>query len=224
MIRIPGESSDYRKARNRLLTAELKLREQVEKVAKLRRALPPGGEIPEDYPFVSGGAKERVVRLSELFRPGHRTLVVYNFMYGPKMKSPCTMCTAFLDSLEGNAAHIEERVSLAVVAASDAKRIGRFARSRGWSRLRLFSSKGTSFQPDYHGQTSDGYPLPMLHVFVRSRGGPRHFWSTEMFHVPNATGRDQRHIDQLWPLWNVFDLTPEGRGDDWYPALKYKKR
>ena len=34
-------------------------------------------------------------------------------------------------------------------------------------------------------------------------------------------GHEPCHIDMMWPLWNALDLTPEGRGEDWYPALKY---
>jgi predicted dithiol-disulfide oxidoreductase (DUF899 family) len=30
-----------------------------------------------------------------------------------------------------------------------------------------------------------------------------------------------RHVDTIWPLWNVFDLLPQGRGSDWYPANNY---
>ena len=35
---------------------------------------------------------------------------------------------------------------------------------------------------------------------------------------------DARHVDMLWPVWNLFDLTPEGRGTDWYPKLRYDPR
>jgi len=32
---------------------------------------------------------------------------------------------------------------------------------------------------------------------------------------------DPRHVDPIWPLWNLFDFTPEGRGTNWYPKLSY---
>jgi predicted dithiol-disulfide oxidoreductase (DUF899 family) len=39
--------------------------------------------------------------------------------------------------------------------------------------------------------------------------------------VKGEAGQDPRHVDMLWPLWNLLDLTPEGRGKDWYPKLAY---
>jgi len=30
-----------------------------------------------------------------------------------------------------------------------------------------------------------------------------------------------RHVDFMWPLWNILDRTPEGRGSDWGPRLEY---
>ena len=44
----PGESSDYRAARDKLLQAERDLRTRIEEVAALRRKLPVGGEVPQD--------------------------------------------------------------------------------------------------------------------------------------------------------------------------------
>jgi len=26
----------------------------------------------------------------------------------------------------------------------------------------------------------------------------------------------------MWPLWNLFDVTPEGRGEGWYPKFRYE--
>jgi len=34
-------------------------------------------------------------------------------------------------------------------------------------------------------------------------------------------GQDGRHVDLVWPLWNLFDYTSEGRGTDWNPKLAY---
>ena len=69
------------------------------RVAAQRRALPPGGEIPEDYVFEAAcaGAKPKHVRLSDLFAPGKDTLAIYSFMFGPERERPCPGCTHFLD-------------------------------------------------------------------------------------------------------------------------------
>ena len=224
--RFPGETTGYRNSRNRLLRAEMELRSQVESVAALRRRLPRGGVVPEDYVFEESGQTggARKIKLSRLFAPGKNTLIVYSFMYGPDMDQPCPMCTSFLDSLDGNAQHVSQRVNLAVVARSPLPRILRFGRERGWRRLRLLSSAGNSYNRDYHGEGPDGSQWPILNVFVKERGKIRHFYATELLFSPAEHGQNQRHVDLLWPLWNLLDLTPEGRGKSWYPALRYESR
>jgi predicted dithiol-disulfide oxidoreductase (DUF899 family) len=216
--RFPDESADYREARTELLQAEIELRRQVERVAAMRRRLPPGGEVPQDYVFEG---EEGPVRLSELFGP-HETLVAYSYMYGPKMERPCPMCTAMLDGLEGQAVHIGQRASLVVIARSPYPRIRAFADERGWRRLRLLSSADNSYHRDYHGETDDGSQLPILNVFSRRGGRIRHTWASEMMFTPPDPGENQRHIDMIWPVWNVLDLTPEGRGEKTYTKLEYE--
>jgi predicted dithiol-disulfide oxidoreductase (DUF899 family) len=226
-IRFPGETAAYRTARDELLKAELALRAQVERVAEQRRHLPLGAVVPEDYLFEEGGADlddattVRPVRLSELFEPGKDTLVVYSFMFGPTMKQACPMCTSFLDGLEGNAQHLKQRVSFAVVAKSPIARIREFARSRGWRRMRLVSSSGNTFNRDYHGESPDGSQDSIIHIFVKRDDGVHHFYSCEAQFAPHAPGENTRHVDLMWPLWNVLDLTPGGRGADFYPKLSY---
>lgn len=215
--RFPGESTRYRTARNRLLMAEADLRRHVERVARMRRKLPLGGPVPEDYVFDEGSN----VRLSELFRDGLDTLLIYSYMFSPQMKQPCPMCTSFLDSVEGAAVHLSQRANLAVVAKSPISRIRQLAESRGWRRIRLLSSANNNYNRDYHGETPDGGQLPMLNVFVRRKGKIHHFYATELQFMPPDKGQNQRHIDMMWPLWNLLDLTPEGRGEGWFPSLTY---
>jgi predicted dithiol-disulfide oxidoreductase (DUF899 family) len=217
--RFPGESSAYRRSRNKLLDAEVKLRRQVEQVAALRRKLPLGGEIPQDYAFDEEGS--RTVRLSQLFQPAKDSLILYSFMYGPSMKHACPMCTSFLDSLDGAAHHVMQRVNLAVVAKSPIERIRKFARSRGWRNLRLLSSFRNTYNRDYHGEAPDGSQMPSLNVFVRRNGKIQHFCNSELLFAKTGKGQDPRHNDMAWPLWNLLDFTPEGRGTDWYPKLDY---
>jgi predicted dithiol-disulfide oxidoreductase (DUF899 family) len=215
--RFPNEKTPYRKARNSLLKAERDLRRQVAKVAAQRRKLPLGGEVPEDYVFQG---EHGPVRLSQLFEKGD-TLIAYSFMFGPKMEKPCPMCTSFLDGVNGNARHVMQRTNLAVIAKSPIERILEFARSRGWSSLRLLSSAGNSYNRDYHGESPEGEQLPLLNVFVKNKGKIRHYYATELMFGPAEKGQDPRHIDMAWPLWNLLDFTPEGRGKDWYPKLSY---
>ena len=214
-MKFPNESKSYRAARNKLLGAEKALRRKVEAVAALRRTLPRGGVVPEDYVFDDANGK---IRLSELFAD-HDTLIAYSFMYGPKMAKACPMCSSMLDGLKGNAPHIAQRASLVVIAKSPIERIREFARQRGWTNLRLLSSAGNDYNRDYFGENAEGGQLPMLNVFVRKGGNVRHCYGTELLFAKADPGQNNRHVDMLWPLWNAFDLTPEGRGKDWYPKL-----
>jgi predicted dithiol-disulfide oxidoreductase (DUF899 family) len=240
-IAFPGESSEYRAARNRLLEQEVELRRAMEGVAAARRRLPPGGAVPHDYAFrgqgADGGAAE--VRLSELFEPGKDSLVIYSMMFPrasdddrrgpdrgqtaslPLTQGPCPSCTAFLDQLDGAAGHASQRINLAVAAKAPIQRIRTFAAERGWRHLRLLSSAGSTYNSDYLAETPDGQQQPMLNVFHRDRDTIRHFWGSELFYAPADQGQDPRHVGTLEPLWNLFDLTPEGRGTDWDEQLSY---
>ena len=226
-VRFPGESEEYRRKRNELLNAELDLRRQIEAVAAMRRQLPLGGPAPDDYVFKEGShdledrQTENSRTLSKLFEPGKNSVVLYSFMYGPDKAKPCPMCTSILDGLNGSAPHIRQRTSFVVVAKSPLQRIRDFARERGWKNLRLLSSAENSYNRDYHGENADGNQMPALNVFVRQDGKIHHCYHTELLWAPPEPGQDARHVDSIWPLWNLLDFTREGRGTDWYPRLSY---
>jgi predicted dithiol-disulfide oxidoreductase (DUF899 family) len=231
-IRFPGESEEYRRERNQLLAAEIELRRAIEGVAAQRRALPPGGPVPDDHRFEEAGAGGGEVRFSELFAPGKDTLVIYSFMFPrwsgdtrpgpaegetarlPLAETPCPSCTSILDSLDGAALHLAHPLNLVAVAKSAPDRIGTFARERGWRHLRLLSSRNNSYNRDYHAETPEGEQVPILNVFVRDRDGIRHTWATELMFAPRDAGEDPRHVDSIWPIWSVLDMTPQGRGTE----------
>ncbi len=214
--RFPGESAEYRVARNELLEAERQLRRQIEAVAAQRRDLPAGGKLMEDYVF-AGVAGD--IRFTELFAPGKDSLIVYNMMFAAGA-DPCPMCTALVDGLNGNAVHVEQRVNLAIVAAAPIEQLTAYADERGWNNLRLLSSHNNSYNRDFHAETADGQ-WPMLNVFSRSGDQIIHNWGSELLFVDADPGQNQRHVDLIWPLWNLLDLTPEGRGDNWFPSRRY---
>ena len=240
-ITFPNESPEYRAARDRLLEQEIELRRAMEAVAAARRALPAGGPIPEDYVFQGAGADgaPKDVRLSELFAPGKDSLIIYSFMFprdpgddrpGPETGStaelplaegPCPSCTALLDQLDGTVEHATQHVNFAVVAKAPLPRVLAFAAERGWRRLRLLSSAGTTYNRDYHAETSAGHQRPMMNVFHRDGDTIRHFWGTELLYAPTEPGQDPRHVGTLEPLWNLFDLTREGR-PSWDEQLVYR--
>ena len=219
-VRFPNESGEYRAARNALLEAEMALRRQTEAVAALRRDLPPGGQIPQDYVFQEGD-DAHPTRLSELF--GDKSvLLLYSYMYGPAMARPCPSCTSILDSLDGAAPHIGQRAAIAAVARSPIARFLEVARSRGWSRLRLLSSAGNRYHPDYRSEDEKGAQRPILNVFVRNAAGEiRHSYATELAFAPSEPGQHPRHVDAIWPLWGALDFSPEGRGANTHPKLSY---
>jgi predicted dithiol-disulfide oxidoreductase (DUF899 family) len=239
-VTFPGESAEYRAARERLLAQEIDLRRAMEAVATARRELPPGGVVPEDYVFQGLGADgaPRDVKLSELFEPGRDSLVIYSFMFprdpgdkrpGPSTgetallpleEGPCPSCVALLDQLDGAAEHVAQHVNFVVVAKSPLPRIVTFAKERGWGRLRLLSSAGNTYNSDYLAETAEGAQRPMLNVFHRDGEGIRHFWGSELLYAPTDPGQDPRHVGTLEPLWNLFDFTPEGR-PDWDEQLSY---
>jgi predicted dithiol-disulfide oxidoreductase (DUF899 family) len=240
-IALPGESREYRAARDRLLEREIELRREMEAVAALRRDLPPGGRVPTDYVFQGEGAdgEPADVRMSELFEPGKDSLVIYSFMFPrdpgddtpgppegdtarlPLAEGPCPSCTALLDQLDGAAEHADQHLNLVVVAKAPLPRVLTFARERGWRRLRLLSSAANTYNADYLAQTPDGAQRPMLTVFRRDGDEIRHFWSSELLYAPSDPGQEPRHVGTLEPLWNLMDLTPEGRPADWHEQFSY---
>jgi predicted dithiol-disulfide oxidoreductase (DUF899 family) len=240
-VAFPGESAEYRAARDLLLGQEIELRRVLEDVAAARRALPPGGVVPEDYVFRGEGADGAAtdVRLSELFAPGKDSLAIYSFMFPrdpgddrpgpvagatallPLAEGPCPSCVALLDQLEGAAEHATQHVNLAIVAKTALPRVLAFAEERGWRRLRLLSSADNSYNRDYLAETAEGHQRPMLNVFHRDGETIRHFWGSELFYAPSDPGQDPRHVGTLEPVWNLFDLTPEGRPADWDEQLRY---
>ena len=240
-ITLPGESPEYRAARDRLLEQEVELRRATEAVAAARRELPPGGRVGMDYVFDGAGADgaPAQVRLSELFQPGKDSLVLYSFMFPrdpgdqtpgpsdgetallPLAERPCPSCVAFLDQLDGAAEHASQHLNLAVIAKAPLPRVLAFAHERGWRSLRLLSSARNSYNADYFAQTPDGAQRPMLTVFHREGDVIRHFWSSELFYAPSDSGQEPRHVGTLEPLWNLFDLTPEGRPVGWSEQFSY---
>lgn len=223
--RFPNETGEYRAARDTLLAAEMELRAKVEEVAALRRTLPLGGALKEDYMLTEDPAdlsidgNETQTRFSDLFAPGKDTLIVYSFMY-PEGGNPCPACTSLIDGLDGLVHHITDRVNFAVFAKTPVADFRAWARSRGWHNVRLLSTHGTTYNADYVTERGDEKQIPIINVFKRTDDGIFHTWGSELFYAPAAEGQHPRHADMIWPVWNLLDMTPEGR-DGWFPRNSY---
>jgi predicted dithiol-disulfide oxidoreductase (DUF899 family) len=216
----PNESAEYRAARNALLIEEIKLRRQLEHVAAHRRALPPGGEISQDFEFTSESGP---VRLSHLFGnhlSGNKdTLLIYSMMFGPQRKAPCPSCTSFLTSFNGTAVNLRERAAIAVTARSPIERLKEYKKQRGLANLPFFSDTSGDYTRIY--VNAEDADVPGFSVFTRSNGKIRHFYSSEMSGEMADPGQDPRGAPDLDPLWSMLDFTPEGRDPHWYPKLDY---
>jgi predicted dithiol-disulfide oxidoreductase (DUF899 family) len=209
-----NETHEYVSAREELLAAELDLMTQRERVAALRRGLPPGPSV-EDYRFEqAGGDGGGTVALTELFTASDRTLVLYHFMIGKAQGDACPMCTMWADGWAGVAPHLAERVDFALVAGGAVSDLETLAKSRGWADLRLLGAGDSSFKVDIGGEDDGGNQMPFISVYRLEDGRPRLTWSG------SAHLRDEhwRGVDLLSPVWHLLDLTPEGRGD-WMPSV-----
>jgi predicted dithiol-disulfide oxidoreductase (DUF899 family) len=224
---LPNESPEYLAKREEVRLAEIELMKQRERVAALRRELPPGAII-QDYEFIEGpmslddgDTPIRKVRLSELFTSPDRSLVIYHFMYGKKQTNPCPMCTAWIDCFNGIAHHLAQNIDVAIVAAADPTALRAHARNRGWDRLRLLSAGESTFKYDLGSEDREGHQDSTISVFTLERDGTlRHFYSGHPRLGPDVK---ERGIDELNPIWNFLDLTPQGRGT-FYASLDYGTR
>ena len=214
-VRFPNESAEYRSAREQLLAEEIELRRHIERVAELRRALPPGGAVTKNYEFEGEGGK---ATLSDLFGD-KQTLVIYSYMFGPQRAQPCPMCTSFMATWAAKLQDVEQRIAFVFVARSPIARLIEAKKARGWTQHRIYSDPSGDYTRDY--VSAADADMPGYNVFTRRDGSIRHFLSGEMGQGTADPGQDPRGAPDLDPLWALFDTTPEGRDKDWYPSLSY---
>jgi predicted dithiol-disulfide oxidoreductase (DUF899 family) len=213
----PNETREYRKARDALLEEEQKLVDHVKALAAMRRTLPSGGALKEDYVFqwANDGKVGKPVKFSELFGD-KSTLLLYSFMYGPGWDNPCPSCTSLMDGFDRSAYQVTRNAAFAGIAKAPAGKINAWAAKRGWTQIGLLSGFESPFQADYKCQgDSDDMQLPVMHVFTKKDGKIHHFWATEL---------PGNHVDTVWPYWNLMDFTPEGRPDLLTPPQEFRSK
>ncbi len=235
-LSFPNESTAYRAARAALLDDEIALRRQIEAVAAKRRALPPGGTVPEDYAFERIGAFQRPepVKLSNLF-DDKPSIILYSFMFGAERDNPCPGCTHLLDAIDGSARHVGQRAPLYIVAKSPIARLEAWAKERRWPHLVFLSDIDGRYSADYYGDTSrltdakraergmtpgEDWDETIFNVFRKDGEAIRHVWASELAFAPEDPGQHHRAGDLVDPLWGLLDMTPEGRGT-FFPSLNY---
>jgi predicted dithiol-disulfide oxidoreductase (DUF899 family) len=211
----PGDSAEYRKARTALIAEEVELRRHIERVAEQRRRLPLGGVAA---PVRLRDENDREIGLADLFGR-FDTLVTYFWMFGPQRPKPCPMCTTFLDAFDNPVRQITQRVAFAVLGRSPVARQLAFARERGWRHLSFHQVQDDEFARQYRALAPDGSEWPALDVWVKREDQVHHFWAGELGGTQDP-GQDPRGAPDPTPLWNILDLTPAGRGTDWYPKLE----
>lgn len=213
-----NESDDYAKAAKALIAAEIEARRALGRLAAQRRALPPGPVVEQAWRFSDADGHD--LALADLFE-GHDTLVTYFWMYGPARERPCPMCTDTLSGLNGVAEQVKQRAAFKVLGRSPVSRQLAFARERGWQHLDFVETVSDDYARDLQVLTPEGDEYPAFTVYRRDGDAVRLFLNADMPADAADPGEDPRGATDLSPLWNVLDMTPEGRGTDWYPKLDY---
>lgn len=131
------------------------------------------------------------------------------------------MCTNFLGGANGNSADLKQRVAFKILGRSPVERQMAFAVERGWRDLDFVQTLGDDYARDLGLLDDKGYEYPGLTVYRRDGDKVRLFYNAEMPAEAADPGQDPRGAVDIAPVWNLLDMTPEGRGVTWYPKLSY---
>ena len=221
-FRFPNESDEYRARRDELLELEKDVRARIYAMAQKRQELPLGGELKADYRFERLGddGEVREVAFADLFGE-HSSLLLYSMMFGPDWDAPCPSCTSLVDVFNASYYPVSQRCAMAVVAAAQPEQLHGWAKVRGWT-LPLYSGAKNDYILDYVGfeGASDPALAAMMNCFRKTSEGIFHHWGAELVAHPMENGHP-RHVDVVWPYWNLLDMTPEGRGEGSVPSQDF---
>jgi predicted dithiol-disulfide oxidoreductase (DUF899 family) len=153
--------------------------------------------IEKHYAFEGPDGEASLVDLFE----GRRQLLVYHFMLAPGAE-PCVGCSSFVDNI-GELAHLHARdTSLVLVSRAPQAEIEAVKGRMGWS-LPWFSSFASDFNYDF-GVTREAGETFGLSAFIRDHENVYRSYFT-----------DARGVDRLRLDFNLLDLTPLGRQEQW---------
>ena len=215
-IRHPNESDEYRRARQELLVEEIELRRHAERVASLRRDLPPGGEVPRTYHFVAEDGADVTLSTCSASTTRWSSTATCSVRSARRRARCARRSWAAWTTRSPTSASASP---IAFTARSPIERLIDAKESRGWTDLPVFSDESGDYTRDY--VSADDADMPAYNVFTRRDGVIRHFWSDEISGDMADPGQDPRGAVEMDPLWLLLDTTPDGRGTDWYPQLTY---
>ena len=222
-FRFPNETDEYRARRDELLELEKDLRARGESVARKRRELPLGGRLKEDYRFqrVGDDGEVREIAFEELFGE-HETLLLYSMMYGPEWDAACPSCTSLVDAFDANYHPVSHHCAMAVVGAARPEQFREWSRRRGW-KIPVYAAGESTYLLDYFAREEPVDPalVSMMNCFRKTPDGVFHTWGSELVGHPMENGHP-RHVDAVWPFWNLLDMTPDGRGERSIPRQDYE--
>jgi predicted dithiol-disulfide oxidoreductase (DUF899 family) len=187
---------EWQAARGALLAREKELTHALDALAAERRRLPMVALDTGRYEFTAPDGSPAT--LTDLF-DGRRQLLVYHFMLEPGQDWVCGGCSTLTDNFDNQAQpHLRARSTrLILMARAPQSEIEVLRQRMGW-QLPWYSSFGTTFNDDM-GLTSFG-----LSVLLRD--------GDEVFRTYFTTARG---VDRLRVDFNLLDLTPYGRQEEW---------
>jgi predicted dithiol-disulfide oxidoreductase (DUF899 family) len=186
-------ADEWHRERDELLLAEKDATRALDAIAARRRRLPMVRFDTDKYEFDTPAGPRSLLDLFE----DRNQLVVYQFMdKGPD--AYCPGCTNFTNNV-GNLADLEGLgVSWSTVSNMPLAQIEAYKARMGWT-LPFVSSNGTTFADDC--EAGSGF---MLSVFLRV--------GDEAYRTYCTTARG---VDRILFAYNILDLTPYGRQEDW---------
>jgi predicted dithiol-disulfide oxidoreductase (DUF899 family) len=187
---------EWQAARDALLVKEKALTHQLDALAAERRRLPMVALDAGQYVFTAPDGS--AASLTDLF-DGQRQLVIYHFMLEPGEDHVCGGCSTLTDNFDNRAAaHLRARgTRLVLMSRAPQAEIGVLRQRFGWE-VPWYSSDGSTFNDDL------GLQYFGLSVLLRD--------GDEVFRTYFTTGRG---VDRLRLDFNLLDLTPYGRQEEW---------
>jgi predicted dithiol-disulfide oxidoreductase (DUF899 family) len=189
-------AQEWQVARDALLVKEKECTRALDALAAERRRLPMVRLDAGHYQLTAPDGSP--ASLTGLFA-GHRQLVIYHFMLEPGQDWICGGCSTFTDNLaEHSQEHLNARnTRLILMARAPQPEIDVLRQRMGWT-VPWYSSYGTTFNDD---MGLAGFGLSVL-----LRDGDEVFRS----YFITARGVDRLRLD-----FNLLDLTPYGRQEQW---------